>query len=522
MQPPQEQRSMNALTKKFLVLGRTAAVCLLLSACGGGADVASDTREPAVAAKGRSFALASGTSTAAPTGNGVYAYGPTTAFPYMSNRATNYWVDVVFTPTLPQAPSSLWSAAAAPVVPTNDWGPQSVNLGVRFKSDVDGYITAIRFYKGSYNTGTHVGSLWTIDGQQLASATFTNETASGWQQVNLAAPVAISANTEYVASYLAPNGGYAVDQLFFTGSGVDNPPLHALKDGVTTPAPVVGPTGNGVYAYGPTTAFPYMSNRACNYWVDVVFTPTLPQAPSSLWSATATPVVPTNDWGPQSVNLGVRFRSDVDGYITGIRFYKGSLNTGTHVGALWTIGGQQLATATFTNETASGWQQVNFAAPVAISANTVYVASYLAPNGGYAVDQLFFAATGVDNPPLHALQDGAANTTPSVTPLYDASTVLDPVTVVDTGTAIVTRFSDRARDRHAREAIYHIYDHYLSWYWEQRTATIEITDKVAKGGNQVVFNVYTMAELGAPEFRAFYRGVTTWAPAPTRTSTRPR
>ena len=33
-----------------------------------------------------------------------------------------------------------------------------------------------------------------------------------------------------------------------------------------------------------------------------------------------------------SVELGVKFRSDVGGSITGIRFYKGTANTGTHVG----------------------------------------------------------------------------------------------------------------------------------------------------------------------------------------------
>ena len=81
--------------------------------------------------------------------------------------------------------------------------------------------------------------------------------------------------------------------------------------------------------------------------------------------------------------------------------------------------------------------------------------------------------------------------------------------VEDTGSALVTRFGDRARDRHAREAGFHIYDHYLTWYWEQRTATIEIIDKVAKGGTEVVFNVYPQWALSAPEFRAFFRGITT-------------
>ena len=93
-----------------------------------------------------------------------------------------------------------------------------------------GYVTGIRFYKGAGNTGTHVGHLWSATGQLLATATFTSETATGWQQVSFAAPVAIAANTTYVASYFAPAGHYALDRPYFT-TGYDNAPLHALADG---------------------------------------------------------------------------------------------------------------------------------------------------------------------------------------------------------------------------------------------------------------------------------------------------
>ena len=51
-----------------------------------------------------------------------------------------------------------------------------------------------------------------------------------------------------------------------------------------------------------------------------------------------------------AVELGVKFRADVAGSITGVRFYKGTGNTGTHVGHLWTSTGTLLATATFTGE----------------------------------------------------------------------------------------------------------------------------------------------------------------------------
>ena len=112
---------------------------------------------------------------------------------------------------------------------------------------------------------------------------------------------------------------------------------------------------------------------------------------------------PRDSWtrGPDSaVELGVKFRSDVAGTITGIRFYKASTNTGTHVGNLWSSTGTLLATATFANETASGWQQVNFSTPVAITANTVYVASYHTNVGHYSDNLNYFASQGVDSPPL--------------------------------------------------------------------------------------------------------------------------
>lgn len=159
---------------------------------------------------------------------------------------------------------TLWSESAAPKDPT-DPDTNSVNLGVKFKSDVAGYVTGIRFYKGPENTGAHIASLWTRRGQLLATAKFANETSSGWQQVKFAVPVRIAANTIYIASYLAPNGKYANDDDYFATAGVDSGTLHALRNGAAG--------GNGVYRYSSTTAFPNSSYRATNYWVDVMFQP---------------------------------------------------------------------------------------------------------------------------------------------------------------------------------------------------------------------------------------------------------
>src|SRR5207249_698415 len=116
-----------------------------------------------------------------------------------------------------------------------------IELGIRFQSDVAGSITGIRFYKGSANTGTHTGSLWTASGTRLATATFTNETSSGWQTVWFASPVAIQANTTHVASYLAPKGRYAFDADYFTISGLDSGSIHVLP---------AAQGGGGSYMYG--------------------------------------------------------------------------------------------------------------------------------------------------------------------------------------------------------------------------------------------------------------------------------
>jgi hypothetical protein len=181
--------------------------------------------------------------------------------------------------TSPPAFNTIWTPVSAPT--TADVGPdQPVELGVLFKSDVNGNISGVRFYKSVANTGTHVGNLWTSTGTLLGTATFTNETASGWQQVSFGTPVAITANTVYVASYHTTIGHYADDQNYFTTVGVDSPPLHALANGVSGT--------NGVFAYGANSVFPNGGFNSSNYWVDVVFAPA-----AALTSIAVTPTNPT-------------------------------------------------------------------------------------------------------------------------------------------------------------------------------------------------------------------------------------
>src|SRR5262249_30684848 len=142
--------------------------------------------------------------------------------------------DITVTP-----PGGIWSPSTTPRTPeSNDGG--AVELGLKFQSAVPGTALGVRFYKAPHNTGVHVGNLWSSNGTLLATAIFTNETASGWQQVNFATPVSIAANTTYVVSYFAPNGRYAYDIDFFANAGVTNGALHALANSED-------PGGNGVF-----------------------------------------------------------------------------------------------------------------------------------------------------------------------------------------------------------------------------------------------------------------------------------
>jgi hypothetical protein len=161
-------------------------------------------------------------------------------------------------------PVSLFSDTDTPAQ-TYVADPNPVELGMKFQADVAGTITGIRFYKGAQNTGVHDAHLWTATGTQLASATFTNETASGWQTVMLPTPIQIQAGTTYVASYHTGRNYSATSDFF--GSSLTNGHLTGLSAALSG--------GNGAYAYGNSGVFPTNSFNKSNYYVDVLFQPQL-------------------------------------------------------------------------------------------------------------------------------------------------------------------------------------------------------------------------------------------------------
>ena len=140
---------------------------------------------------------------------------------------------------------------------------RSVEIGVKFRANVAGTITALRFYRGTGNANGYVAKLWSGNGTLLAQASVSDGRVPGWQEVKLPTPVAITAGTTYVASYYTSNGQFARDV-----SGLAS---AVVSGNLTAPASsTVG--GNGVFVYG-TGGFPTSSYKDANYWVDVRFVP---------------------------------------------------------------------------------------------------------------------------------------------------------------------------------------------------------------------------------------------------------
>jgi hypothetical protein len=189
-----------------------------------------------------------------------------------------------------------------------------------------------------------------------------------------------------------PNG----DALLITGVSApsNGSVVFNAQANTVTFTPTAGYTGAAGFTYAISDGRGGTSSAS----VGLNVTPPVTVTTTSLFAPTSTPT--TVSVSDRPVELGMRFTSTQAGTISGMRFYKGPQNTGTHTGTLWSATGTALGTLTFQNETASGWQTANFATPIAIAANTTYVVSYHS-NGSYSASANGFAAA-VSNGPLTA------------------------------------------------------------------------------------------------------------------------
>jgi hypothetical protein len=154
-------------------------------------------------------------------------------------------------------------ADRAPANAVEETDTRSVEVGVKIRSNVNGTITAIRFYRGTGNSSGYKARLWSSSGTLLGEAFVTDGRIPGWQEALLPSPVAVTAGTTYVASYFTSNGQFARDPGGLTS---------AITSGNLTAPSSASAGGNGVFAYG-GGGFPSSTYKETNYWVDVRFTP---------------------------------------------------------------------------------------------------------------------------------------------------------------------------------------------------------------------------------------------------------
>ena len=338
--------------------------------------------------------------------NGVFAYGANSTFPSSGFNSSNYWVDVAFTPsatlnsiTVTPANPAIASGSTQQFVATgtfSDNSTQNISSQVTWSSSNSGVAT---INSTGLATGVAGGSstIKATQGSVNGSTTLTVQPTA--LSITTASLPAGTVGQAY-SNALAASGGTA-PYTWTVSSGTLPTGLTLTSAGQISGTPSAAATFTFTVQVADGGAPQQIASKQLS--ITVAAAPTT----RTIWTSTTVPG--TVDAGADSaVELGVKFKSDVNGSIVGIRFYKASTNLGTHVANLWTSTGTLLATATFTSETASGWQQVNFANPVAITANTVYVASYHSTGGHYSVDQNFFTTAGVDNVPLHALQSGVS------------------------------------------------------------------------------------------------------------------
>ncbi len=249
-------------------------------------------------------------------------------------------ITIMVNATAQNCPCTIFGTAApAPAVTVENDNSGGIVVGTKFRSALNGTVTGIRFYKASGNSGTHQGLLYSNTGTLLAQATFTGETATGWQQVSFSTPVSIVAGQTYIASYFSSSGNYSSTNSYFTQAKI-NSPLTALADGTDGT--------NGVYIYASAPAFPINSYQQGNYWVDPVFTNTttitanagtnqtitLPLSTVTLNGSASTGAITSYAWtvvsGPNTptITTSSTVSTTVTGLIQGTYIFKLSVNGG--------------------------------------------------------------------------------------------------------------------------------------------------------------------------------------------------
>lgn len=165
--------------------------------------------------------------------------------------------------------------------------PEGYELGLKFRSTTAGRITALRVFRPIGGPTAYTLRLWNGGGNVLDQVSVSSLSATGWIEVPLTAPRAITANTNYVASYGVAEGGLYQSSPNGLQTSTVNGALSSVLE------------SNGVYALARGTS-PAISTAA-NYWADVRF---IPNTPLENWRAghftpaeLSTPSLEATRWG---------------------------------------------------------------------------------------------------------------------------------------------------------------------------------------------------------------------------------
>ena len=347
----------------------------------------------------------------------MFAYGQSSVFPNGTYQAANYWVDVLFAMPKPGMVTNATRDGRASVGDRLVVGADHRRSGRLLQSDAVRRLDGAARHDGhGHAPGDDHDDLRPDRGHGVhvhrpGIQRQRGGTASAPSDAGDAAVVGGAGGPDRRArrvrrprsarvSWTAPAGESGADLTAYTvtpyvGATAQTPKQVDPADTATT---VTGLENGTSYTFEVRA-----TNSAGTSPASVASAAVIPQ--DTLFDFATPGTIDSGD--PSAIEVGMKFSSDVDGVVRGIRFYKAAANTGAHSGSLWSAAGSRLAEVTFTGESASGWQTALFSTPVAITAGTTYVASYFAPTGRYSVDGGAFSSV-ISNPPLQSLSNAVS------------------------------------------------------------------------------------------------------------------
>jgi hypothetical protein len=112
--------------------------------------------------------------------------------------------------------------------PTSFISDASVEVGVKFRSDVAGTVTGVRYYKHLTDNTSHTGSLWSSTGTLLA--TVRSQAVRQWMAGTDVRDSSGDQRQYHLHRSRTHGTTYSATGNAFLNAGVDNAPLHALKN----------------------------------------------------------------------------------------------------------------------------------------------------------------------------------------------------------------------------------------------------------------------------------------------------